>query len=445
MFKDESEFRNIINRLNIDTEPNPMHRDDLRAQMLRVFNEAKQQSQKPKTPHGVLRRIIMKSPITKLAAAAVIVIGVFGLTFFFAQTSESIVLADVLQKIEQTRAFMYRMEMTTTGFPMPAGQQEMKGTIVFSNEYGIKWEMEVTDSNTGKNVTSVAYILPDQKVMLTLMPAQKKYMRMEFDDDLVTRMKKQNSDPREIIKQILDCEYTELGRSVIDGIEVEGFKTTDPKYSMGMAEDIKATLWVDVKTWLPVLFEMDMKMNEQMSMQGVVYDYQWDIPVDASEFNPVIPQDFTASPTDGMKMPSMSEEAALEGLKFFAEISGRYPKKVDLMSLVQEFQTLKDSKNLTEAGQRLDKEMGRLTMEERSKKIMDMMQPVQSLGMFYMLLGQDKKEPVYYGQSVGPDDVEAVLMRWKVSEGRYRVIFGDLSAMDVSTNELAELEKSPLK
>jgi outer membrane lipoprotein-sorting protein len=238
--------------------------------MLRVFNETNQQSQKPTTPHGVLRRLIMKSPITKIAAAAVIVTGVFILAFFFMRTSESIVLADVLQRVEQTRAFMYKMEMTTTGFPMPAGQQEMKGTIVFSNEYGIKWEMEVTDSNTGKNVTSVAYILPDQKVMLTLMPNQKKYMRMEFDDDLVTRMKKQNSDPREVIKQILDCEYTELGRSVIDGIEVEGFKTTDTKYSMGMSDDVKATLWVDVKTWLPVLFEMDMKMNEQMSVKGVV-------------------------------------------------------------------------------------------------------------------------------------------------------------------------------
>jgi hypothetical protein len=146
-----------------------------------------------------------------------------------------------------------------------------------------------------------------------------------------------------------------------------------------------------------------------------------------------------------MKMPSMTEEAALEGLKFFAEITGRYPKRVDLMSLVQEFQTLKDSKDLTEAGKRLDKEMGQLTMEERSKKIMDMMQPVQSLGMFYMMLGKDRKEPVYYGQSVDPDDAEAVLMRWKVSEDKFRVIFGDLSALDVSADELAELEKSPLK
>ena len=443
MFNDESEFKKVVSRLNIDTKTNQKHHDDLRRQMLNVFNEAKQQSQKPKAPFGVLRSTIMKSHITKLAAAAAIIIAILVGMPFLSSNGSSVALADVLERIEQTRAFMYRMKMTMTGARMsglPDGKQEMEGTIVISNEYGMKWEMNITDPNTGNQVTTEMYIIPEQKVMLSLMPAQKKYMRMEFEDDLLDRMKKQNNDPRVIIKQLMGCEYTELGRSVIDGVVVEGFKTTDPQYAMGMAEDINTTLWVDVKTWLPVLLEMDIKMNEKMSMKGIVYDYQWDIPVDAGEFKPVIPDDYTAFPTDGMKIPSMNEETAIEGLKFFVEISGKYPKKIDLMSLMQEFQTLKDRKDLTEAGKRLDEEMGQLTMEERSNKIMELMQPVQSLGMFYMMLMQDKKEPAYYGQSVGPDDAEAVLMRWKVSEGRYRVIFGDLSALDVSAEELARLE-----
>ncbi|MHC4584119.1 MAG: hypothetical protein ACYS3N_06285 [Planctomycetota bacterium] len=444
MLKDESEFRKVIDRLNIDTEPNQKHRDDLRRQMLCVFNETDEQSRKPIMPNGILRRTIMNSHKFKLAAAAAIIIAILVGLPFFSSNGSSVVLADVLERIEQTQAFMYRMKMTMTGARMsglPDGKQEMEGAIVISNEYGMKWEMEINDPDTGKKVTTVAYILPEQKVMLSLMPAQKKYMRMEFEDDLLNRMKKQNNDPREIIKQLMGCEYTELGRSVIDGVEVEGFKTTDPQYAMGMAEDINTTLWVDVKTWLPVLLEMDIKMNEQMSMKGVVYDYQWDIPVNADEFKPVIPDDFTAFPTDGMKMPSMNEETAIEGLKFFVEISGKYPKKIDLMSLMQEFQALKDNKDLTEAGKKLSEEMGRLTNEEQTKKVMEFMQPVQSLGMFYMMLMQDKKEPAYYGQSVTPDDAEAVLMRWKISDNQYRVIFGDLSALDVSADELADLEK----
>lgn len=445
MFKDESEFKKIVDRLNIDTEPDLAHRDDLRGQMLRIFNEAKQQSQKTTTPHGVLRRTIMKSHKLKLAAAAAIIIAILVGLPFFSSNGSSVVLADVLERVEQARAFMYKMEMTITGVAMPAGKQEIKGTTVISNEYGMKAQMEITDPNTGKTMTQQSYILPDQKLLLSIMPGQKKYMRMELDDDLLARKKKQNNDPREMMKQILACKYTELGRSEINGIEVEGFETTDPNFSAGMADNVEVKLWVDVKTWLPVLWEMDMKMNEQMEIHGVISDFQWDIPVVASDFEPVIPEDYTSMTDDGYKMPSMTEEAALEGLKFIAEITGKYPKKIDLMSLVQEFQSLKDSENLTDAGLKFREEMGRLTREERPKKVKDQMQSVPSLGMFYMTLVQDKKEPVYYGQSVGPDDAEAVLMRWKVSEDRYRVIFGDLSALDVSTEELARLEKSSLK
>jgi tetratricopeptide (TPR) repeat protein len=215
-------------------------------------------------------------------------------------------------------------------------------------------------------------------------------------------------------------------------------------FSAGMTDDVEVKLWVDVETWLPVLWEIDMKMNEQMEVHGVISDFQWDIPVVASDFEPAIPEDYTSLKDDGYKMPSMTEETALEGLKFFAEITGRYPKKVDIMSLSREFQAIKKNKNLTEAGHKLNEEMGLLTNEEQTKKVMEFMQPVQSLGMFYMTLVQDKKEPAYYGQSVAPDNAEAVLMRWKVSEDKYRVIFGDLSALDVSADELTELEKSSI-
>ena len=72
--------------------------------------------------------------------------------------------------------------------------------------------------------------------------------------------------------------------------------------------------------------------------------------------------------------------------------------------------------------------------------MLEALQPVYPIGLFYMALVEDKKEPIYYGQTVGPDDVEAVLLRWKISDDQYRVIFGDLSTMDVTAEKLAELE-----
>ena len=440
-----------MNNENIGKILNKLGAEDIPADVHKIAEEVSKNFEKTltQTRQPFLWEHIMKTRTIKFAAAAAIIIAVFIGLPFFSGNGSGVALADVLERIEQAQAFMYRMKMTTTGAMMsgmPAGKKiEMESTIIISNEYGMKMEMTMTDPNTGQEeMTQQMYILPDKKMMISLMPEQKKYMRMEFDDDLLASMKRQNNDPREMIKQIMGCEYTELGRSVIDGIEVEGFRTTDPAFYGGAMENLELTLWVDVEKWLPVRTEMDFKMNEQMQMHGVIYDYQWDIQVDASEFKPVIPEDFTAFPTEGMKMPSMSEEAAVEGLKFFAEIFGQYPKKLNLMNLMQEFSALKDSENLTDAGLKLQEEMKQMTKDEddeRIKKVMEMMRQVQSIGMFYMTLVQDKKEPVYYGQSVGPNDADTVLMRWKISDDEYRVIFGDLTIKNVPAEELAELEK----
>ncbi len=72
MFKNEDEFKEIVSRLEIDDKPNTAHRKKLRLQMLSAFNEAQ------KAPSHIrswqtLGRTIMKSKITKLAAAAVII------------------------------------------------------------------------------------------------------------------------------------------------------------------------------------------------------------------------------------------------------------------------------------------------------------------------------------------------------------------------------------
>ena len=39
MFKDEADFEKVVGRLNIDTEPNLIHCENLRRQMLSAFNE----------------------------------------------------------------------------------------------------------------------------------------------------------------------------------------------------------------------------------------------------------------------------------------------------------------------------------------------------------------------------------------------------------------------
>jgi hypothetical protein len=74
--------------------------------------------------------------------------------------------------------------------------------------------------------------------------------------------------------------------------------------------------------------------------------------------------------------------------------------------------------------------------------MMEDMQPIMGIATFHMLLVEDGKEPTYYGDIVTPEDAEQVLMRWKVSDTEYRVIFGSLHVETVDAATLAELEAS---
>ena len=394
----------------------------------------------------ILLEYIMKSRITKLAAATAIIIAV--LLFIYNVDSSSVALADVFDKVQRAQAFMYKMKMKVTGDMIPGkpgADMEQEATIIISTDRGMKMEMTVTDSNSGEKMTQQIYLLPEQKEMLMIMPLQKKYIRMDFNDvSLLDGIKEQSNDPREMIEQILNYEYTELGRSVIDGVTVEGFETTDPAvYGGAMGTSIKIRLWVDVVTWLPVLTEMDIDLGEKMRIQGVIYDYQWDIQVDEKEFVPVIPDDFETLLAGGMKMPEMTEEAAVEGLRLFEEFTGKYPENINMVTIMQQVNELRGSQS--PAAEQFRKKLEKVqSEEERITLLMDMMRPIQSIGMFYMVLVQGRKDPAYYGDKVTAEFPHAVLMRWKIEEGNYRVIFGDLTAADVTADELAELEAAPL-
>jgi hypothetical protein len=63
----------------------------------------------------------------------------------------------------------------------------------------------------------------------------------------------------------------------------------------------------------------------------------------------------------------------------------------------------------------------------------------------YEYLAQTGKDVVYYGDSVDPQDSDAVLIQWKLSDGEYKVIFGDLREETVSAEELIRLQARMLQ
>jgi hypothetical protein len=384
---------------------------------------------------------IMKSPLTKLAVAAAVIIACVIALSFWKTTGSGIALADVLARVEQAKAFRYRYRVTGED-----PNKETRRTCLISQEYGSKTTTEELDPNGGWRTVGESYLSPDRKTAIRILHKQKRYTRIEWDDVTAERMYMMSvNDPRTFLKRILACKYESMGRSTIDGIEVEGFQTTDPNFyrfgignqGAGLIGDVNQIsvrkVWVDTKTRLPV--RCDSTEAQKVEELGM-YDFQWDVAVDAADFKPVIPDDYTGTV---VKNPGhMTEETAMRGLKIWVEVLGKYPETITLFNITDLRSALEKSE--TPAAMRLKEETKGLTGDEIANKLADFLMPVHGLARFYVLLGRDKKDPAYYGKVVTPKDADRVLLRWKLSDSEYRVIFGDLHAETVSSERLTELE-----
>jgi hypothetical protein len=193
----------------------------------------------------------------------------------------------------------------------------------------------------------------------------------------------------------------------------------------GRSTEVVASLWVDVATGWPVEMTFDVtdkNGGEQMSI--VVSDFQWDAQIDPTTFAPVIPEGYELMYR--VNAENLEEGSQLvEGLAHFAQINdGKYPAKLSARDVVIEIG-----------------EIYRAKSGDPSFRIDDAKVSTLKYGaQFFGTLQTEGKDPVYYGQKVTAADVNKVLLRWKLDNGQYRVILGDLRIQDVSPTRLAELE-----
>ncbi len=136
----------------------------------------------------------------------------------------------------------------------------------------------------------IKYLVPARKVFLIVHPQLKRYMERTLSDEQAAGMVEQQ-DPRQWLKRILAGDYAKLGRSELDGVEVEGIEAKPQ-------EEETIRLWVNVKTNWPVRIESEgQMMNEgQLRPSHMVLDhFRWDAEIDPSLFEPNIPADYTLS------------------------------------------------------------------------------------------------------------------------------------------------------
>ena len=383
-----------------------------------------------------LRRLIMKSPMTRIAAAAIVVLACV-LAFSMWRETGSIALADVVAKVEQIQAYFYRE--TTEIQSQVRGNSTTEGTVLVSNEYGMKADLTTVNLADGPAEQMQMYLLPQEKSVVLVNLSEKKYARMALDDATLQNTRIEYHDPREMLKRLLACKYEELGAAVIEGVKVQGFATTDPNYLGDAKLNMSARVWVAVDTQLPIRSELEWDLAKGIHLSSVQHGYQWGIPVNASEFEPDIPADFTADQSDGTQMPSISAEGMIEALRIAAEFTGSYPASLDVDAIQQLMKDIVSAD--TPAARQLREQLKNAGSPEAAAALnQERLMKIMVMVTFTRMLGIQQAEPLYHGDVVTPANAQLPLMRWKLSDTQYQVIFGDLHTETVTPEALAQLE-----
>ena len=270
--------------------PNEKHRHELKKQLLNSFPRHRLQP----TVHTVrIRRMIINTPLVKLAAAAALIISMFfGLDFLGGPDMATVTWGKIVENVEHIEWFIFRQRVSVEikGDPnVPEGTTMDTELITYiSSEYGLRQE-----AYTNGQVAGISFIPPAGKIITQVMPGIKKYRIVTTTEEHVRRTHEQ-ANPVGMIKEFMSYEYTKLGRDTVDGVEVEGIEVSDPRFLHRVFESTVGRLWVDVETDLPVRTEIEgITGGGSIQTKIVAYDFDWDVELEPDIFEPNVPDDYT--------------------------------------------------------------------------------------------------------------------------------------------------------
>ncbi|MHC4324080.1 MAG: thioredoxin domain-containing protein [Planctomycetota bacterium] len=285
----------VENRAN---EPDRQFLDKLKEQSTAEFlafpRDGNKQSQNT-TPISKWR-IIMKSPITKLAAAALIIAALIGISRLGDST---VAWARVIETIENAHTLTSREKRTLTceGKELPfLGTSEVMKYA--SSEYGVREDMH----KDGQPMAHTFWLLKENE-SVNITPMLKQYKRKPLTESEKRVLHQMTPDG--IANLIRSSEYVELGRKTIDGMDVEGLEIRGPDLVVAPVEldNVVIRMWVDVESYLPVVIEAEAVTSDKyltaftggkpVKVELFADEFRWNVELDSKIFEPNIPDDYT--------------------------------------------------------------------------------------------------------------------------------------------------------
>jgi hypothetical protein len=271
------------------------------------------------TSRPTIWRIIMKSRISKIAAA-VIILSIIGLHHFSNSINgTSVVWADVVKRLEKVSSYKAKADraLTETGQEEPFYECEI--LRYFSPAHG-----SVEESYVDGELTMLAYCSISEQAAIFALSDLKMYFRFDLNEELTSLVEYVNPANTDGIMKLFGSERCiRLGSREIDGVRTEGFEVKDVKlFSQVPAyllrpEDINIRIWVNNETLLPVRVEGEglvrrsiMTGFKEFRYKEVMHSIEYDVEIDESIFEPNIPDDYIL-----IDPANMAEKAEL-GLLF---------------------------------------------------------------------------------------------------------------------------------
>lgn len=256
------------------------------------------------------------------------------------------------------------------------------------------------------------------RTALHLVPPVKRGVSMILGEEMVKTF--QEKDPRHLFEHMSGVEHEDLGTRRIDGRMAVGMRARGRNLVPELMDEAELELWADPETKLPVRVDVHGESADGgMEKRVRFYDFKWNVPVAEGEFRPEPPAGYDV--VSGLDL-EMDEEHTIEALRAYARATdGRYPSTLAYEQVTPEMWKLMGTKVLSAEG---------LPLAHRMLAACN----------FNGKLVRENKEVVYFGDRVRPGESNRPLMRWKVGEDSYRVIFGDLRVDTVTGEALIELE-----
>jgi len=388
--KSLAEVEKLVKRFRI--KPTVKMREKTLTDALKAQEEIKKTESAEIQPN--IWRIIMKTKITKFAAAAVIIIAVLlGLEFIGGPSTASIAFAEVVQQIRKARTVTFTTEIKV-------GEQVMR------------------IENTRKEPGLKRALMPGGLVLISDL-AQKKSITINHSEKQYTERDLENAQIQDFFEDMRtfpDRANEVLPKEEMDGHIVQGFRVIE--------HGINAICWIDVQTG--DLIRIEGQFPNAPNTRIVATDFKFDVELDDALFSLIPPDGYAPKEPPKIDRSEVNCQDLINLLRWWAtNTEGHFfPPSLEPAEFRKAGMEMKKAGKISEIQGTKDEKMQHMMKLTRGLQFVMMMKP--------------ENDWHYAGKGVELGDADTAIC-WYRPQGSqtYRVIYGDLSfAKDVASENL---------